>query len=43
MAHEYVIIINCSIGEPGHGREIVDGLNAVDFVSINDNGQSVIY
>ena len=26
----YSIIIDCGISAPGHGNEVVDGLNAVD-------------
>ena len=27
LAHVYNIIINCGVGAPGHGIEVVDGLN----------------
>ena len=28
LAYEYKIIIDRGVGAPGHGREVVDGLNA---------------
>ena len=36
LAHEYNIIIDCGVGAPLHGREVVDGLNATAnfFLSI---------
>ena len=36
LAHAYNIIIDCGVGAPGHGREVVDGLNATDkgFISV---------
>ena len=30
MSQTYSIIIDCGISAPGHGKEVVDGLNAVD-------------
>ena len=30
LSHAYNITIDCSIGAPGHGKNVVDGLNAVD-------------
>ena len=30
IAYKYGIIIDRAIGAPGHGKDIVDGLNAVD-------------
>ena len=30
MSQTYFIIIYRGISEPGHGKEVVDGLNAVD-------------
>ena len=30
LAYKYGIIIDRAIGAPGHGKDIVDGLNAVD-------------
>ena len=30
MSQCYSIIIDWRISEPGHGKEVVDGLNAVD-------------
>ncbi len=30
LAFNYSIIIDCAVGAPGHGKDLVDGLNAVD-------------
>ena len=30
MSKTYSIIIDCGISSPGHGKEVVDGINAVD-------------
>ena len=30
MSQTYSIIIDCGISAPGHGKEVVDGINAVD-------------
>ena len=30
MSQTYSIIIDCGISAPGHGKEVVDGLNAFD-------------
>ena len=30
MSKNYSIIIDCGISAPGHGKEAVDGINAVD-------------
>ena len=30
MSQTYSIIIDCGISAPGHGKLVVDGLNAVD-------------
>ena len=30
LVYAYNIIIDCGVGEPGHGRENVDGLNATN-------------
>ena len=36
LSHAYNIIIDCCDGAPGHGREVVNGLNATDkrFISM---------
>ena len=31
LAHKYNIMIDSDVGAPGHGREVVDGLNATNF------------
>ena len=31
LAHAYNIMIYCGVGAPGHGREVVDGLDATNF------------
>ena len=36
MSHCYSIIIHQGISVPGHGKEVVDGLNAVDKRCINN-------
>ena len=28
LAHKYNFITYCGVGSPGHGRDVVDGLNA---------------
>ena len=37
MSQTYSIIIDCGVSEPGNGKEVVDGLNAVDkrYIYIN--------
>ena len=30
MSKTYSIIIDCGISAPGHGKEVVDGINAAD-------------
>ena len=30
MSQTYSVIIDCGISAPGHGKEVVDGINAVD-------------
>ena len=30
MSQTYSLIIDCGISAPGHGKEVVDGLNDVD-------------
>ena len=30
VAMKYNIVIDCAVGAPGHGKDVVDGLNAVD-------------
>ena len=30
LSMKYGIVIDCAIGAPGHGKDVVDGLNAVD-------------
>ena len=30
LEHAYNIIINHGVKDPGHGREVVDGLNALE-------------
>ena len=30
ISHTYSLIIDWGISEPGHGKEVFDGLNAVD-------------
>ena len=30
MSQTYSIIIDCGISAPGHGKEVVDGINSVD-------------
>lgn len=30
ISKKYGIVIDCAVGAPGHGKDIVDGLNAVD-------------
>ena len=27
---KYGIVVDCAVGAPGHGKDVVDGLNAVD-------------
>ena len=35
LSHAYNIVIDCGVASPGHGKYVVDGLNATDnfFVS----------
>jgi hypothetical protein len=33
--NENNIVINCAVGAPGHGKDIVDGLNVVDKAYLN--------
>ena len=37
MSQCYSFITNCGISAPGHGKEVVDGLNAIDkqYIYIN--------
>ena len=38
LEHAHNIIIDCGSGSPGHGREVVDGLNATNFpFHVNEN------
>ena len=30
LSHAYNIVIDSGVGAPGHGKDIVDGLNAAD-------------
>ena len=30
LSQEFSVIIECGISAPGHGREVVDGLNAIE-------------
>mgnify|MGYP003340820577 CR=1 FL=1 len=30
LALKFDIVIDCAVGAPGHGKDVVDGLNAVD-------------
>ena len=30
MSKFYSVVINCGISAPGHGKEVVNGLNAID-------------
>eukprot|EP00957_Ditylum_brightwellii_P005436 415909-Ditylum_brightwellii.AAC.1 len=30
ISMKYVIVIDCAVGAPGYGKDLVDGLNAVD-------------
>ena len=34
LAHAYNIIIDCGVGSPGHGIEVVDGLNVMKTVQL---------
>eukprot|EP00957_Ditylum_brightwellii_P190783 14524120-Ditylum_brightwellii.AAC.1 len=33
LSMKYNIVINRAVGAPGYGKDVVDGLNAVDTVS----------
>ena len=30
LALQFDVVIDCAIGAPGHGKDVVDGLNAAD-------------
>ena len=36
LSHTYNILIDCGVGATGHGKDVVDGLNATDkrFITI---------
>ena len=42
LTHACNIIIGRNVISPGHGKEVFDGLNAIDIFSINVNGQGSI-
>ena len=35
LAYTYKIIIDCGVGSPVHGREVVDGLNAIEIIFLS--------
>ena len=35
FSHEYNIVIYCGVGSPGHGKDVVDGLDATENNSYN--------
>ena len=42
MSQTYSIIIDLGISEPGHGKEVVDGINSADkgYISVDVQGST---